>query len=108
MRVVVTPDFSDKRHPRVFGHVELFFWGNWLINILSFPKFTFPVEGGCCSGTLTLCEGRRLGLPLSRTVGRRFGNIQTMLLCRRLRRWHGTSCPNWKSALLGLLEFSDW
>ena len=34
---------------------------------------------------MTRCKGQRLGLPSSRTVGRRFDNNQTMLLCRRLR-----------------------
>ena len=46
----------------------------------------------------------------SRTVGRRSDNNQAILLCRRLRRWHGASFPSYigSPALLGLLEFSDW
>ena len=33
-----------------------------------------------------------------------------MLLCGRLRRWHGASFPSYvgSPALLGLLDFSDW
>ena len=51
-----------------------------------------------------------MGLPSSRTVGRRFDNNQTMLLCRRLRGWHGASLPSYTGspALLGPLECSDW
>ena len=41
---------------------------------------------------------------------RHFGRSQTMLLCRRLRRWHGASFSSSVGGLvlLGLLEFSDW
>ena len=56
------------------------------------------------------CKSQRRGLRSSRIVRRRFGNSHTMLLCRRLRRWHGASFPSsvGSPVLLGLLEFSDW
>ena len=56
------------------------------------------------------CRSQRLSLLSSRIVGRLFGNSQTMLLCRRLRRWHGASFPSsvGSPVLLGLFEFSDW
>ena len=43
------------------------------------------------------CRNPRLGLLSLRIVGRRFGNSQTMLLCRRLRRWHCLSFPSRKT-----------
>ena len=42
-------------------------------------------------------------------MGRRFDNIQTKLLHRRLREWHNASCPRFfeNLVLLDLPEFSD-
>ena len=70
MRVVVCPEFSEKRQP---GDVELFTLGNWLTHVLCLPEITLPVER-----THVVEEDATLpGHPFRQTVSRILGVDQT-------------------------------